>query len=109
MHTLNVLRRTEGSPDAHGNPVVVWSSPAPWIVRAVAPGASVDANQPNRDASLIEWTVYADSSDSLPAARDRVVVDGADFEVASTPADWTRGPWPHPTAGVVVELKRWED
>jgi hypothetical protein len=28
--------------------------------------------------------------------------------VEGRPADWTKGPWPHPTAGIVVELKRAE-
>lgn len=108
MQTLNVLRRTEGQPDSHGNPVPAWSAPQPWVVRGLAPGASTEPAQPNRDPSLIVWTVYSDASDNVPHEHDRVQVGGDDFEVVGRPQDWTKGPWPHPTAGVVTELQRWE-
>lgn len=106
--TLAVTRRVEGQPDRHGNPVVTYSAPYEWVVRALAPGASSEPTQPNRDASLIAWTVYSDASDDVPGERDHVFILGDEFEVVGRPADWTKGPWPHPTAGVVTELQRWE-
>jgi hypothetical protein len=98
----------EGPPDRHKNPTVAWSQPTAWTVRALAPGASAEPPQPNRDASLIVWTIYSDASADVPAERDRVTVMGDEFEVVGRPADWTKGPWRHSTAGVVTELQRWE-
>lgn len=108
MITLAVRRYQSGSIDAHGNAVPSWGDPEPWIVRGYAPGAMAEPTEPNRDLSLIEWTVYADASDEAPRERDRVVLAGEEYAVEGRPADWTKGPWPHPTAGIVVELKRAE-
>lgn len=108
MFTLNVRRRLEGAADDHGNATIAYASPTPWMVRGLAPGASTEPNQPNREAVTIAWSVYADSTDDIPGERDRVSVMGEDFEVVGRPQDFTKGPWPHPTAGVVVELARWE-
>lgn len=108
MTTLQVRRATEGALDRYNNPTVTWSDPEPWVIRGMAPGASVEPTQPNRDAALVEWTVYADPSAATPGVRDRVLVGTDEYAVVATPQDWTRGPWPAPFAGVVVELKRWE-
>lgn len=105
---LQVRRHSTGSLDRHRNPVDVWADPVPWTVRGMAPGAATEPALPNRDPAIVEWTVYADLTDDLPGTRDRVLVGGAEFEVVSTPADWTRSPVPNPVAGAVVELKRWE-
>jgi hypothetical protein len=105
---LQVRRRIKGDLDRHNNPTVTWSDPTPWTVRALAPGASSEPTEPNRDASLIVWTIYSDASADVPGEHDRVVVLGEEFEVVGRPSDWTKGPWHHPTAGVVTELQRWE-
>jgi hypothetical protein len=108
MFTLAVRRYQPGATDAHGNPVESWSESQPWVVRGYAPGAMAEPSEANRDLSLIEWTVYADANDSAPGERDLVVLEGDEYAVEGRPADWTKGPWPHPTAGIVVELKRAE-
>lgn len=108
MQTLQVKRRQKGAPDAHGNPVITYAAAADWGVHGYAPGASEAPPDPNRDLSLILWTVYAPANDEVPNEFDLVTLGGVDYEVAARPADWTHGPWPHPTAGVVVELKRAE-
>lgn len=107
-YTLGVKRRQAGATDAHGNPVVTYAAPTDWHVHGYAPGANVDPANPNRDLSLILWTVYAPASDEAPGELDKVVLDGVEYAVEGRPADWTKGPWPHPTAGIVVELKRAE-
>ena len=96
----------EGEKDAHGNPRVTYADSTPWPVHGLAPGANVEGEQPNRDLSVVEWTVYAPASDEAPGELDLVVVDGEEFEVEGRPSDWTRGPWGHPTAGLVVLLRR---
>lgn len=108
MLTLSVLRRIPGATDAHGNPVTAYGTGTQWEVWALAPGSMQEPGDPNRDLSLIVWTVYAPNNADAPTEYDRVIVDGEEFEVDGRPQDWTRGPWPHPTAGVVVELRRAE-
>ena len=105
-YTLGVKRRVEGEKDSHGNPRVTYAAPTDWRVHGLQPGANIETAQPNRDLSEIVWTVYAPASDEAPGELDLVVVDGEDFEVEGRLADWTRGPWEHPTAGIVVELRR---
>lgn len=105
--TLGVRRRIviAGVPDRHGNPTFTFSEPQPWPVWGIAPGAA-EPHEPNRDLSIVEWTVYAPMSPALPGELDRVILDDVEYEVEGRALDWTRGPWPHPTAGAVVELKR---
>ena len=108
MTTLLVARRAAGATDAHGNPVTAYGTGTPWEVWALAPGAQDEPGDTNRDLSLVEWTVYAPNNADAPTEYDRVIVDGDMFEVVGRPQDWTRGPWSHPTAGLVVELRRAE-
>lgn len=108
MWTLQVRRRVAGSSDAHGNPTATYATATDWLVRGFAPGASREGDEVNRDMAEIAWTVYAEPDATAPGYRDRVILSGVEYEVASPPADWTKGPWPHPTAGLVVELSRVE-
>lgn len=102
---LGVRRSVLGAADAHGNAVESWAEPAPWCVRAVAPGASQEPFSQGRDLSAVLWTVYADDTPNIPGERDRVVFCGDEFEVEGRPADWSGGPFPNPHAGIVVRLK----
>lgn len=105
MTTLGVKRRTLGMKDSRGNRAVTFGDPQPWPVWGLAPGGNEDPMRPNRDLSRVVWTVYAPADAKAPGEHDRVVVDDVEFDVHGRPGDWTRGPWPHPTAGVVVELE----
>lgn len=105
---LGVRRYAGASKDAHGNATTTYGDPFDWEVHGLAPGAMGEPGVLNRDASEVEWTVFAAKSSKVPTERDLVVVDGQDFAVEGRPKDWTRGPWQHPTAGVVVELRRLE-
>lgn len=107
-HVLHVKRLIEGAENAHGNPEPSYAAPQEWHVHGIAPGASERPDAAHRDASHILYTVYAPPNGEAPGTYDLVVVNGEDFGVEGEPADWTKGPWPHPTAGLVVELKRVE-
>lgn len=112
-YTLGVKRRQIGAKDEHGKPAKTYAAATDWSVYGYAPGASgpgLDGgtDRPNRDLSIVQWTVYAPADDSAPTELDRVVLDGDEYDVFERPADWTKGPWPHPTAGLVVLLKRAE-
>ena len=103
-----VHRYTLGAPDAHNNPTESWvPDTQPTRVQGVAPGAQNEGVQPGRDVSDVSWTVYAPAG-TLVAARDRIEWQGETYLVYGEPADWSRGPWTHPAAGVVIELMRWE-
>lgn len=106
--SVTIHRYTLGTADAHGNAAESWvADAAPTLVHAVAPGASAEALQTGRDVSQVAWTVYAPQGVSV-AARDRIVWRGATYLVHGEAADYGHGPWSHPSAGVVIELKRWE-
>ena len=104
---LLVRRLVSGTEDAHGNSSSTYGAPVAWTVRGLAPGSMAE-NLIDRNSSEVEWTVYADDSPQVPTEADIVVVDGDEFTVNGRPADWTRGPYPNPQAGVVVELRRVE-
>lgn len=104
--TLGVRRRIEGDPDAHGNPTIDYAEPVDWPVWGVAPGAMEELHDPNRDLSLILWTVYAPQNAALPGELDRVVYRGVEYDAEARARDWTRGPWRNPSAGAVVELRK---
>ncbi len=108
-HVLQVKRRVVSpTKDARGNYPVSFPTSIDWPVSGIAPGANVEPGLPNRDLSLILWTVYAPVHDNQPTELDRVVLNGVEYAVEGRPADWSNGPWLHPNAGVVVELKRAE-
>ena len=113
-YTLLVREPSSGGEDAHGNPVSGWSDPFEWGVHAVAPGASEEPRKPNRDLSVIAWTIYAPAG-YAPSARAQVALPWESVggervwhDIEGEPDDWTKGPWRNPVAGVVVELRRTE-
>lgn len=109
-HTVLVREPTSGGEDAHGNPVSGWGDPFEWDVHAVAPGASEEPRKPNRDLSVVAWTIYAPAG-YVPSARAQVSLPWEDdtwHDIEGEPDDWTKGPWRNPVAGVVVELRRTE-
>ncbi|AKU15750.1 hypothetical protein [Luteipulveratus mongoliensis] len=103
-----------GDPDAFGNPTKTWpvENEKPWAVHAIAPGAlsaMSEPSQPNRDLSLIIWSVYGPKAGNYPTtehSRIKLPGDADWYDIDGHPDDWTRGPWEHPTAGLVVELRR---
>lgn len=103
--TLTLRSYTTSGVDEFGNPIKTWVE-RPWVVAGIAPGAVQDPMQPNRDASVVAWTVYADTP--APADEDQALVDGAWFPINGKPADWTRGPYGAGPGGVIVELRRAE-
>lgn len=104
---LGVKRRIQGAKDSHGKKIVTYGDPLPWPVSGLAPGANAEPNNPNRDLSLILWTVYSPEHCNQPTELDRVLVNGVEYAVEARPADWSQGPWGY-AAGVVTELKRAE-
>jgi len=103
--TLGVRRYAATAADAHGNAVPAFAAAIPWPVRQVDPGAMLDPRDPNRDASVVAFTIHANPHPNAPTERDRVVVDDVEYEVEGHVKDWSRGPWSNPVAGVVVQLR----
>jgi hypothetical protein len=117
--TLQVKRYAAGAENARGNAAVGYADPVDWSVHSVLPGAGVSATragrageeplQPNRDLSLIDYTVLAPDDDNVPTERDLVVYGGDDYEVDGRPDRWgDANPWGGPLAPAVVRLRRSE-
>ena len=105
-YTVRVRTLTTGPADDFGNATETWAE-ADWKVHGIAPGAMDEPGQANRDLSLIAWTIYGPAPSPVAASSEvRLPGDTAWMKVDGAPKDWTLGPWEHPTAGVVVELRR---
>ena len=104
-YALTVREPTAGARDEFGNPTTTWTERT-WRVHAVAPGAMAEPGEANRDLSLVLYTVLGPKAGAPTSPHAQIRVDGAWLDVDGTPDDWTRGPWPHPTAGVSVMLRR---
>lgn len=107
-HRISVRRFVAGAKDEFNNSVPEWGDPEPWDVRSIDPVSSREPGLQFRDMNTIVHVIQADKTPQVPGYRDRVVVDGDEFDVDGTPDDWTRGPWANPAAGVTVYLKRVE-
>lgn len=106
-YQLGVKRYLGKTENAHGDIAEIYADPTPWEVRGVAPGAQSEPGDVSRDLSIVAWTVYADPSEQAPKERDRVVVDGEEFDVNGRPDDWSRfAEFPDDWFGIVVELRR---
>ena len=105
--------------DAHGNPVQSHAAPVALPVHAVGPRLAQEPGEPGRWQTVEGLTVYAPAG-TVVGEHDLVVapfvVDetgtvlhaGDEYEVDGPVADWTRGPWPNPAAGVTFNLTRVE-
>lgn len=99
--------------DAHGNPRSSWALPVPVPVHAVGPRLQQEPDEPHRWAVVDGLTVYAPAG-TVMGAHDRIVwpydpdnpTVGDLYEVVGKVADWTRGPWPNPVAGVTFEAEK---
>lgn len=104
---------SEGGRDAHGNPASSWAPPAPLPVHSVGPRYQQEPGEPNRWVVVDGLTVYAPAG-TVVGAHDRVVwpfdPDNPDvgelWEVNGPIADWTKGPFANPVAGVTFELEK---
>ena len=95
-----------GNVDAHGNPVESYGSPVVVPGCAFDPGGTVESFGPGRDVVVTSPRVFVPSSVAVPvAARDRVTVRGARFQVRGDPAVFTN-PFTGWTPATVVNLER---
>ena len=112
---------SQSGQDAHGNPVQAHTEPSPLAVHAVYPRMRQEPGEPNRWQTVEGLTVLAPAgTDTVVSEHDRIVwpfvVDdfgtvllaGDEYEVDGPVADWTRGPWSNPAAGVTFDLTRVE-
>ena len=107
-HTVAVRNLMAGAEDDFGIPGEAWAETT-WAVHAIAPGTRDEADRTNRNLSTALWTVYGPKTEGAPTgARSQVRLPGSTewLEVEGDVKDWTLGPWPHPTAGLAVELRR---
>ena len=106
-YRLPLRERVAGDRDDFGNVEWTWVE-REWAVHGIAPGVMDEPMMSNRDLSRIVYTVFGPKRDAPTTESAEIQVDGEWFPIDGKPKDWTRGPWEHPTAGVVVELTRVE-
>lgn len=107
--TVEVRRFEPGATDDYGNPTEAWSeTPLDLPVHFVAPAATVEPYRENRDLLTTDLAVGCPVSDNLPGPRDLVTWGGDDYTVQGDVADFTKGPWDHPDAGVTFLIRRVE-
>lgn len=88
---VQVHRYQAGAVDRYGNPVPGWADPVSVGVFAVSPRESVEEDTVGRRPIITGLTVYAPLGTAV-AARDRVTVDGALYDVEGEPAVWDANP-----------------
>ena len=107
----------DGPVDAHGNTGWGHGDPVPVPVHAVGPRVQEEPGDPRRWVVVDGLTVYAPAG-TVVAAEDVVLwpvalrADGTldasaavEYQVTGPVADWTRGPWVNPVAGVTFDLE----
>lgn len=106
-HTIGVRAFGAGTPtlDVHGNEVVSWGAPVIYPVYAIAPRSSSEP-VPGRSEVIVGLSVYAPHGVMI-GPRDRVVIDGEEYEVEGEIADYTKGPFGY-KPGIVINLRRAE-
>lgn len=88
----------------YGEPTYAWDDKV-VPVHGYSPGAFVDNPDPTREDSEVRWTIYAPAGTYVPSSVDEVTIPILGrFPIIGTPADWTKGPWANPAAGVVIEV-----
>jgi hypothetical protein len=104
------VRRFEATgDDGYGNPTVGHSETVLSLpVHFVAPAATVEPYRENRDLLTTDLAVGCPVSDNLPGPRDLVVWADEVYTVQGDVADFTKGPWDHPNAGVTFLIRRVE-
>jgi hypothetical protein len=107
--TVELYRHVPGATvDGYAEPDE-WSGPVLLHGCAVAPGAVVEAFEPNRDGAGVEFTIYAPPGVDV-GSRDRVKLPGhtEPFEITGSPQAWGRNPFTGGESGVVLQVGRFE-
>lgn len=91
-YTVGLKRYVPGATNAHGNPRDTWSAPVDLPVYAIAPRFSTEPD-PSRPGGIVVGLTLLAPPDALVGGRDRIVIDGDDYEVEGDHADWNRGPF----------------
>jgi hypothetical protein len=115
-HTVQHYTRTDGTADAHGNPVVQWSPPitGPGTTRAVVGWSGAGTSEPalaGHDRVVVDVQLLVPAG--FPArALDRIRITGYPaglYEIIGDPVDYTNGPFAGPLGhgfGYTLNLRR---
>lgn len=102
-HSVTIITRTEGEPDAYGNPTVT-TTETPWEVYGWGPGGSSELTGWSAQVTA-DLAVYGPQPPTAITSTSSIRVDGVEHEVEGVPQDFDHGPFGY-TPGVVVSLSR---
>lgn len=105
-YRLPIKRRVEGDTDAHGNPVVSWSTVFYLDAYSIAPAYSNEPFEAGREAVITGLTVLAPKPKKFTLDEDDlVVIDGVDYSIKGEVANWNQGPFGF-EPGISVTLEK---
>lgn len=85
---------SEGSDDAHGNPVQSWAAPVDVAALWWSP-SSTEPLLAGHDRVSVDVVLVVDSALSV-SPHDRFVLDSKEYEVLGEPEDYDHGPYSVP-------------
>lgn len=100
------MRFVAGGEDELGNPVESWAAPVQVLVAGWEPPVSAEPMIAGHDRVVVDLNLYADW-EFKPGPRDRVILNGSEFEVIGYPEDPNNNPLFVPQR-VKILLKRIE-
>ena len=106
LFTVGVRAFLPGAEDAHGNPIEDWAPATPHKVYGWSVPSSTEPKLAGHDRVIVDVELLA--PEGFPASpRDKVVLDGVEFQVLGYAEDFNHGPFGF-RPGLVVNLQRVE-
>lgn len=105
LYTIGIRTLQSGALDSHGNSVDGWGDPFDVQVYAIAPRTSTE-DDPTRTEAITGYTILAPVT-LVIGYRDRVVIDGEEWEVDGEIGNWSHGPFGW-APGISFNVKRAE-
>ncbi|ASN67441.1 hypothetical protein 7S11_3 [uncultured Caudovirales phage] len=106
LFTVSVKAFKADSEDELGNPIESWAPPVPLKVYGWSAPRSTEPKLAGHDRVVVDVELLAPEG-FLVRPRDRVLLEGGEFEVIGYPEDYNHGPFGF-RPGLVVNLQRVE-
>lgn len=105
---VQVIPWVQGKPDPWGGSEPGWGEPIDLLDAVTAPRDSSESTAPGRENRVITGLTLMWTDPVTINPKDRVRVNGEDYEVVGEAGDYRNDPFSGPWAGQQVALKRVE-